>query len=204
MQSCAFVDASVLIDTLILKITLARELAQADLSCAVVQQNGSPFETVFRCHAQTIREMVQARLSATFERASQALAKARRVELFSAGSSFPVAYMAFCEFKLVGLQVSVNFDSRVQIDAATQLVENDVAFGISCSETARGVVNCLKFARANGATTIYLTNAAIPSPFKFADVILCANPSRVRYSSCRCDSSLGQLAMIDVLLSSSG
>jgi len=183
-----------------LKITLAWELAQSDLFRAVAEQNGSPFATVFRSHAGTIREMVQIELLSTFERARKALANARRVELFSAGSSFPVAYMAFCEFKLVGLQVSVNFDSRVQINAATQLGKDDVAFGVSCSGTASGVVNCLKTARANGATTIYLTNATRPSTFKFANVVLCAPPSRVRYSSCHCDSSLGQLAMIDVLV----
>ena len=183
-----------------LKITLARELGRADLFHAVSQQKGSPLETVFRSYAQTIREMAQIELSRTFECARKALAKAKRVELFSTGSSFPVAYMAFCKFKVIGLPAIVNFDSHVQIDAATQLGKDDVAFGVSCSEAARGVVNCLKTARANGATTIYLTKATKAPTSKFADILLCAPSSKVLYSTQHFDSCLGQLAMIDVLV----
>jgi RpiR family transcriptional regulator, carbohydrate utilization regulator len=176
-------------------------MGRSDLSHVVAQQNSSPFETVFRSYAQTISEMAQIGLSGTLERARKVLAKARRVELFSTGSSFPVAYMTFCEFKLLGLPATANFDSQVQIDAAAQLDKRDVAFGVSCSETARSVLNCLKSARANGATTIYLTSAIAEPTIELADVVLCVPSIEVRYSSTEhFDSCLGQLAIIDTLL----
>jgi DNA-binding MurR/RpiR family transcriptional regulator len=103
------------------KIALARELAQGGLSVAEVQQTGSVFEKVFHFHAQSLMETLQINPSETLERAAQAIEKARRIELFSIGISYPVAYTAFCKFHLIGLPASTEFDSHMQLIAATQL-----------------------------------------------------------------------------------
>ena len=153
------------------KIALARDLAQAGLS-AGDRTNGSLFEKVFHFHAQSLMETLQINSEAVFERAAQAIEKARRIEFFSIGISYPVAYTAYCKFQLIGLQASSQFDSHIQLIAATQMRASDVAFGISCSGTTRETVQCLEVAKAKGATTICLTNA-----MKSPDYGLCRHRS---------------------------
>ena len=130
------------------KIALARDLAQAGLSAGDAQQNGSLFEKVFHFHAQSLMETLQINSEASFERAAQVIEKARKIEFFSIGISYPVAYTAYCKFQLIGLAASSQFDSHIQLIAATQMRPSDVAFGISCSGTTRETVQCLEVAKA--------------------------------------------------------
>jgi RpiR family carbohydrate utilization transcriptional regulator len=181
------------------KIALARELAQGGLSAAEVHQNGSVFEKVFHFHAQSLMETLQINPSETLERAAHAIEKARRIELFSIGISYPVAYTALCKFHLIGLPASTEFDSHMQLIAATQLRKSDVAFGISCSGTTRETVHCLEVAQAKGATTICLTNAMKSPITGFADIALYATPSEIKYFQAPLASRITQLAVIDAL-----
>jgi RpiR family transcriptional regulator, carbohydrate utilization regulator len=179
------------------KIALARELAQGGLSAAEAQQNGSVFEKVF--HAQSLMETLQINQPETLERAAHAIEKARRIELFSIGISYPVAYTALCKFHLIGLPASTEFDSHMQLIAATQLRKRDVAFGISCSGTTRETVRCLEVAQEKGATTICLTNAMKSPITGCADIALYATPSEVKYFQAPLASRVTQLAVIDAL-----
>src|SRR5580704_10397392 len=163
------------------KIALARELAQGGLSAAQVQQNGSVFEKVFHFHAQSLMETLRINPSETLERAAHAIENARRIELFSIGISYPVAYTAFCKFHLIGLPASTEFDSHMQLIAATQLRKGDLAFGVSCSGNTRETVECLQVARSKGATTICLTNSMKSEIVRYADLALYAPPSEVKY-----------------------
>jgi RpiR family carbohydrate utilization transcriptional regulator len=181
------------------KIALARELAQGGLSAAEVKQSGSVFEKVFHFHAQSLMETLQINLPETLEGAAHAIEKARHIELFSIGISYPVAYTALCKFHLIGLPASTEFDSHMQLIAATQLRRRDVAFGISCSGTTRETVHCLEVAQAKGATTICLTNAMKSPITTCADIALYATPSEIKYFQAPLASRVTQLAVIDAL-----
>src|SRR5688572_21592716 len=80
------------------KIRLARELAQGGFSAGLRALDGQPpgslYESVFQFHAQCLRETLQLNTEATFERASRMIELARRIEFFSIGMSYPVAYTA--------------------------------------------------------------------------------------------------------------
>ena len=180
------------------KIALARDLAQAGLSAGDAQ-NGSLFEKVFHFHAQSLMETLQINSEAVFERAAQVIEKARRIEFFSIGISYPVAYTAYCKFQLIGLTASSQFDSHIQLIAATQMKPSDVAFGISCSGTTRETVQCLEVAKAKGATTICLTNAMKSPITACADIALYATPSEIKYFQAPLASRVTQLAVIDAL-----
>ncbi len=181
------------------KIALARDLAQAGLSAGDAQRNGSLFEKVFHFHAQSLMETLQINSEANFERAAQAIEKARKVEFFSIGISYPVAYTAYCKFQLIGLAASSQFDSHIQLIVATQMKAGDVAFGISCSGTTRETVQCLEVAKAKGATTICLTNAMKSPITTCADIALYATPSEIKYFQAPLASRVTQLAVIDAL-----
>jgi RpiR family transcriptional regulator, carbohydrate utilization regulator len=181
------------------KIALARDLAQSGLPAGQAQQQGSLFEKVFHFHAQSLTETLQINPQASFERIAQVLEKARRIEFFSIGLSYPVAYTASCKLLLIGLPAATQFDSHMQLIQATQLKAGDVAFGISCSGITRETVRCLEVAKAKGATTVCLTNV-INSPITAcSDWRLYATPSEINYFQAPLASRITQLAVIDAL-----
>jgi RpiR family transcriptional regulator, carbohydrate utilization regulator len=181
------------------KIALARDLAQSGLSAAGAQQNGSLFEKVFHFHAQSLTETLQINSQSTFERVALALEKARKIEFFSVGLSYPVAYTAYCKFLLIGLQASAQFDPHMQLITATQLKPGDVAFGISCSGTTRETVQCVEAAKARDVTTICLTNAMKSPITTSSEHSLYSTPSEIKYFQAPLASRITQLALIDAL-----
>jgi len=181
------------------KIALARDLAQSGLPAGDVQENGSLFEKVFHFHAQSLVETLRINPQTSVERVVQVLEKARRIELFSIGLSYPVAYTAYCKFLLIALPAAAQFDSHIQLINATQLKAGDVAFGISCSGTTRETLQCLEVARAKGATTISLTNAMKSPITTHSDLCLYATPSEIKYFQAPLASRVTQLAVIDAL-----
>jgi DNA-binding MurR/RpiR family transcriptional regulator len=181
------------------KIALARELAQSGLSAAAAPDQGSLFEKVFRFHAQSLEETLRANPSATFERIAHILEKARKIEFFSIGLSYPVAHTAYCKFLLLGLPASAQSDAHMQLITATQMKPGQVAFGISCSGTTRETVQCMEVAKGAGATTICLTNAMKSSITGPSDHCLYATPSEIKYFQAPLASRITQLAVIDAL-----
>jgi RpiR family transcriptional regulator, carbohydrate utilization regulator len=182
------------------KIALARDLAQSGLPAgAEAQQNGSLFEKVFQFHAQSLVETLRVNTQGNFERVAQLLEEARRIEFFSIGLSYPVAYTASSKFLLIGLPAAAQFDPHIQLITATQLKAGDVAFGISCSGSTRETVQCLEVAKAKGALTICLTNAMKSPITEYSDLCLYATPSEIKYFQAPLASRVTQLAVIDAL-----
>lgn len=182
------------------KIALARDLAQSGLPAgAESREHGSLLDKVFDFHAQSLAETLRINSQNTFEQAARLLEKARRIEFFSIGLSYPVAYTASSKFLLIGLPAGAQFDAHMQLITATQLREGDVAFGISCSGSTRETVHCLEVARSKGAHTICLTNA-MQSPITVpSDCCLYATPSEIKYFQAPLASRVTQLALIDAL-----
>jgi DNA-binding MurR/RpiR family transcriptional regulator len=181
------------------KITLAQDLAQSGLPGMEEPQGGSVAEKVFYCHAQSLIETLQANPASAFERAIEILERARRIEFFSIGLSYPVAYTAYSKFALLGLTASTEADSHMQLIKATQLRSGDVAFGISCSGATRETVQCLEVAKAKGAATISLTNAMNSPITACSDLCFYATPSEINYFQAPLASRVTQLAVIDAL-----
>jgi len=183
------------------KICLARELAQSGFPSLgpTAPKDGSIFENVFHFHAQSLMETLQINGEAILREAAGLLEKARRIEFFAIGISYPVAYTARCKFRLIGLPASTEYDSHLQLIAATQLRRGDVAFAISCSGSTRETVQCLEVAKAKGATTICLTNSMKSEITRHADLALFATPSEIKYFQAPMASRITQLAVVDAL-----
>jgi DNA-binding MurR/RpiR family transcriptional regulator len=154
---------------------------------------------VFQFHAQSLVETLRVNPAPAFERVAHALEAARRIEFFSIGLSYPIAYTAYSKFLLLGLPASTEADSHIQLIKATQLKAGDVAFGISCSGTTSETVQCLEVAKAKGATTVCLTNAMKSPITSFSDLLLYATPSEIKYFQAPLASRVTQLAVIDAL-----
>jgi DNA-binding MurR/RpiR family transcriptional regulator len=135
----------------------------------------------------------------TLRAVTRLLERARRIEFFAVGISYPVAYLAASKFSLIGLPASAQFDSHMQTVAATQLRKRDVAFAISCSGQTRETVHCLEVAKSKGAATVCLTNSVRSAITASADHALFAAPSEIRYFQAPLASRITQLALIDAL-----
>jgi DNA-binding MurR/RpiR family transcriptional regulator len=185
-----------------LKIALARELAQGGLSTsdhAPDSKTASVFDQVFQFHIKSLAETRMINTEETMLRASQVLERARRIQFFSTGLSYAVAFSAYCKFRLIGLPSFTESDSHMQLVCATQLGKGDVAFGISCSGRTEETVQCLKLAHAQKATTICLTNSMRSPITAHADFVLHATPSEIKYFQAPTASRVTQLAVIDAL-----
>src|SRR5262245_11301574 len=136
------------------KIALARDLAQTGLPAGRAHPHDSVLEKVFAFHAESLEETLRVNSPDSFERVAEAIGRANRIEFFSIGLSYPIAYTTYCKFQLLGLPAAAQFDSHMQLISATQLKSGDVAFGISCSGSTMETVQCLKVAKSKGATTI--------------------------------------------------
>jgi len=181
------------------KIALARDLAQSGLSAGHTQQNESLYEAVFQFHAQSLTETLQINSQASFGRAAAAMEKARRIEFFSIGISYPVACTAYCNPLPIGVPTAAQFDSRIQLITAAQLKARDVAFGISCAGTTRETVQRLEVAKGKRATTICLTNAVSSPITTCSDLCLYDTPSEIKYFQAPLASRITQMAVIDAL-----
>jgi len=185
------------------KINLARELAQGAFSGSAKSLDGeshaSLFESVFHRHAQSLRETLLLNSEETLERASRTLELARKIEFFSIGMSYPVAFTACNKLRLIGIPATTQSDSHLQLIAATQLRKGDVAFGISCSGSTQETVQCLQTAKENKATTISLTNCMRSPIVEHSDLVLYATPSEIRYFQAPLASRITQLALVDAL-----
>jgi RpiR family transcriptional regulator, carbohydrate utilization regulator len=185
------------------KITLARELAQGGFSAPPKTLDGqtgpSLFESVFQFHDQSLKDTFQLNSEETLEKASRILELARRIEFFSIGMSYPVAYTACYKLRLIGLPAATQCDAHLQLLAATQLQKGDVAFAISCSGNTKETVDCLQTARQNKAATLCLTNCMKSPITAHADVVLYAAPSEVKYFQAPLASRVTQLALVDAL-----
>jgi RpiR family carbohydrate utilization transcriptional regulator len=181
------------------KIALARDLAQSAMPAGNAQADGSLFEKVFQFHTNSLADTLKINPEATFERVAQVLEKARRIEFFAIGLSWPVAYTAYCKFLLLGLPASAQFDSHIQLINATQLKAGDVGFGISLAGTTQETVRCLEVAKGKGATTVCLTNAMKSPITACSDWALYGTPSEFKYFQAPLASRITQLAVLDAL-----
>jgi DNA-binding MurR/RpiR family transcriptional regulator len=163
------------------------------------QENASIFQNVFEFQSQSLRETLQLNTAEDLEKVSRALELARRIEFFSIGMSYPVAYTACAKLKLIGLRAAAECDSHLQMINATQLKKGDVAFGISCSGSTTETVRCLEIARQGRATTLCVTNCMKSPITAQADMVLYAAPSEIKYFQAPLASRITQLALVDAL-----
>jgi len=124
---------------------------------------------------------------------------ARRVEFFSIGMSYPVGYTACNMLRLIGIPDAIQSDSHLQVIAARQLNEGDVAFGISCSGCTHETVQCLKIGRDHQATTLCIANCLMGPITGNSDLVLSATPSEVDDLGASPASRVTQLALLDAL-----
>lgn len=135
------------------------------------------------------------------EKAAEALRNAGKIVFFGTGGSLLVGKDAQHKFMKIGFCAFVYEDVDMQMMAASLLEEGDVAFGISHSGSNCHVLNCIKTAAENGATTIGLVSQGKTPISKQADISLYAATEKTMFQSESVSTRIVQLAILDSLLS---
>jgi RpiR family carbohydrate utilization transcriptional regulator len=156
-------------------------------------------EKVFRSNINTLEETLQIVDAAAMERAVQAIMKARKTEFFGSGGSAMIAMDGYHKFIRLGLLVSMNLDSHLQLMAASQLQKSDVAIVISHSGSTTDVLDILRVLKEKDVTIICVTNFAKSPLSKDADIALYTISEETDFRSEALSSRIAQLSLIDAL-----
>lgn len=127
-----------------------------------------------------------------------ALANARRIDIYGVGASAFVGADLQQKLHRIGLTSFAWSDAHVMLTSASLLEDTDVAIGISHSGTTIDTVQALSEAGRHGAQTVAITNFP-RSAIGFADHILTTAARETTFRSGATASRLAQLTVVDCL-----
>lgn len=157
---------------------------------------------VFESEIAALSETLQGLDVDMVERAAQAIAGARRIELVGSGGSALVGMDAHHKFLKIGIKVSAHTDADIQAMSASLLEPGDAIIGISHSGSNRNVVRCMQLAREKGVTCIVMTTEGRSPMVKMADIVLFTATKETAFKSESVSARIAQLAVVDALVAS--
>jgi DNA-binding MurR/RpiR family transcriptional regulator len=188
----------------IMKIVLATEIASPvrEMVREKIQEQDNEravTEKIFNTSIRTFTDTIQMMDFSMIRKAVKVLLHANRVEFYGTGSSGIVALDAHHKFIGSGISTVAYTDPFIQVRAASQLTENDVAVIISDSGANEETINVLSAAKEAGAKTIVITNLTRSPLNKKADIILRTVSSSIETRTDDVYSRIVQLSLIDAL-----
>ncbi|MDP9105674.1 MAG: MurR/RpiR family transcriptional regulator [Candidatus Eremiobacteraeota bacterium] len=185
------------------KIVLARDLVEPATAIYAAIEPGDDVATVktkvFQANAQALRDTLEVLDENELQRAVDAIAGARRLEIYGVGGSSPLALDAYHKFVKLGVAAVALSDGDLMAMSSSLLAAGDVALGISHTGASRDVTDALGRAKRHGATTICITHRSSSPITKVSDVVLVTAAQQTAFSSDASSSRIAQLAVIDTL-----
>jgi DNA-binding MurR/RpiR family transcriptional regulator len=186
------------------KIALALELRAAAVrlpsELAGSSDAASVKQRVLQLSIESLQDTAQLLDDDALERAIDALAVARRIEIYGVGSSAVVAHKVYATFMQIGLPAQAIVDPHWQVISASQLSAGDVALAISKSGSSRDTVEALQHARDAGATCICITRYARSPITQVAHVTLLAASRPATVGGLPMFGDVAQFAIVEMLV----
>lgn len=133
------------------------------------------------------------------ESAAKAIMSSKRIVIFGLGNSASIAVDAQHKFLRVGLNASACNDNHMQAIIASHLDKDCVAIGITHSGQSTDIVQALKIAKLNNATTICVTNHGVSPVTVVSDICLFTKSAETKHSLLAMSSRIAQLTIFDCL-----
>ncbi|MCD7437259.1 MurR/RpiR family transcriptional regulator [Streptomyces lincolnensis] len=133
------------------------------------------------------------------ERAAQALAKARRIDVYGVGGSGAVAQETETRLFRIGCQVRGWTEVHGAATSAALLTPADVAIGISHSGSTRETLEPFEMAKERGATTVAITTDPRSPLAKAADIRLISATSETSFRTGSIGGRHSVLMIVDCL-----
>jgi DNA-binding MurR/RpiR family transcriptional regulator len=185
------------------KIVLARDLVEPTTEIYAAIEPDDDLATVktkvFQANAQALRDTIEVLEDAQLERAVDALARARRIDIYGVGGSAPLALDAYHKFLKLGLAPVALSDGDLMAMSSSLLGPGDVALGISHTGASRDVTDALGRAKKQGATAICITHRSTSPITKVSDIVLVTAAKQTAFRSDASSSRIAQLTIIDTL-----
>ena len=135
------------------------------------------------------------------EAAVSAVAGAHRVDVYGTGASALVGHDLQLKLHRIGLVSFLWSEHHQALASAALLGTGDVAIGISHTGMTAEVVDALRVAREQGATTVAVTNFAGSAIAQHAELVLTTAARETTFRSGAMSSRIAQLAVVDCLFS---
>ncbi|MFC2159791.1 MurR/RpiR family transcriptional regulator [Actinomycetota bacterium] len=184
------------------KVDLVKDMA-VGLNISMEDMDGSSLENLTRNIFKIIeKNLKETRSLIDYDALGKAIKEiidSKKLIFFAVSSSLSVAFDSYSKFLRAGFDCLYNADSYTQRVMSTQCGTRDVAIGISFSGESMEVIDCLKNARDNGATTICITTFMKSAITEFADIKLFTAPVQSYYQKIDLPSKMSLTAILDVL-----
>ncbi|WP_245821954.1 MurR/RpiR family transcriptional regulator [Lentzea waywayandensis] len=149
--------------------------------------------------ARAVEETAEQLDIESLDKVVQAVAGARRVDVYGFGASAFVAFDLQQKLHRIGLTCFAWNDTHIALTSAAVLTPADVAVGISHTGSTSETVEALRVARETGATTVALTNFPRSPITEVADHVLTTAARETTFRSGAMASRIAQLTVIDCL-----
>jgi DNA-binding MurR/RpiR family transcriptional regulator len=190
-----------------LRLALATELGRAQgighsgrvvgSDIAPTDDLGAVVEKISYADARAVEETAAQLDVATLQRVVDALADARRIDIYGVGASAFVAFDFQQKLHRIGRIAFAWSDTHIALTSAALLGPQDVAVGISHTGVTKDTVDALTEARRHGATTVALTNFPRSPITRVADHVLTTAARETTFRSGATASRLAQLTVVD-------
>ncbi|GAA2386588.1 MurR/RpiR family transcriptional regulator [Streptomyces glaucosporus] len=149
---------------------------------------------------QTLADTAAALDPGQVEAAVDAMAGARRIDVYGVGASALVAQDLVQKLLRIGLVAHAHADPHLAVTTAVQLRSGDVAVAITHSGRTVDVIEPLRVAFDRGATTVAVTGRPDGEIAQYADHVLTASTAREsELRPAAMSSRTGQLLVVDCL-----
>ncbi|WP_434451681.1 MurR/RpiR family transcriptional regulator [Lentzea sp. E54] len=149
--------------------------------------------------ARAVEETAEQLDVESLDKVVQAVAGARRVDVYGFGASAFVAFDLQQKLHRIGLTCFAWNDTHIALTSAAVLTGADVAVGISHTGSTAETVEALRVAGETGATTVALTNFPRSPITEVADHVLTTAARETTFRSGAMASRIAQLTVIDCL-----
>ncbi|RKN78311.1 MurR/RpiR family transcriptional regulator [Paenibacillus ginsengarvi] len=187
-----------------LKLRIAGDLS-SNIPTGVYEEikMGASVEEIIQAVSNNNKQSIQDTISVLsfeeVERAAEALAKARKIDVYGMGASAVIAQDIHQKLNRINWWCQAYADFHAQLTSAVTLTDRDVAFGISYSGQTNEIIESLSEAKKQGATIITLTKFGSSPVADLGDIRLFTSSVEQSIRSGAMASRIAQLNVVDIL-----
>lgn len=186
------------------------EFKQAFLSAANEESSERPekieaqddmvtiLKKVFHSNMQTLTDTLSL-VTPNYEKALNAMANAKSIHFFGVGDAYAVCQLTDTKISRMGINCSAYSDVMMQLMTAANLKPVDVAFAVSYEGRSRNVVQAMRIAKEQGATTICITKMNKSPLLKVTDIPLFISTSDLTCGRDKVARRVADQAILDAL-----
>lgn len=136
----------------------------------------------------------------SYESALDAMLRAKAIHFFGVGDAHSACEQASMKLSRMGIESSAQSDVMLQLTTAGNMTQEDVAIAVSYEGRSKNVVESLRVAKMQGATTIGVTGISKSPLLRFTDISLRIGVSDLTYGRDKVTRRVADQFILDALV----